>query len=125
MVSPCETTCVGTCLSCALEGTAGTCTPVAEGMDPDRECAGGFCSGSGRCAVGDGGVLLDAAVYTDAGPVDAPMARDAHFEVPDAALPTGRASCSSCSASNGQSQRAMWALGAVGMLMLVKRRRTR
>lgn len=119
----CETTCDGTCLSCALEGTAGTCTAVAEGQDPDGECAGGFCSGSGRCAVGDGGVLLDAAVVVDAGPIDAAMTRDAHFDLPDAAAPVGR---SGCSASAGQTRsNAFWFVGGLGALALVRRRRTR
>lgn len=121
----CETTCDGTCLSCALEGTIGTCTAVADGEDPDLECPGGFCSGSGRCAVADGGVLIDAAVIEDAGPIDAPMTRDAYYEIPDAGLPTGRAGCSGCAAAESESPRAIWMLGALGVLALVKRRRSR
>ena len=123
----CETTCAGTCLSCALEGTLGTCTAVPDGQDPDLECAGGFCSGSGRCAVGDGGMLLDAAVVVDAGPAaprDAPMARDAYFDQPDAAIPAGRAGCS-CATASRESPNGMWFLGAFGILTMLKRRRAR
>jgi hypothetical protein len=125
----CETTCDGTCLSCALRGTEGTCSPVPENTDPDNECPGGFCSGSGRCAVGDGGTLLDAgapdAGSRDAGPVDALVTFDAYFEVPDASLPTTRTGCQGCSAAGGQSDKAMWLLGLLGVVTLVRRRRAR
>jgi hypothetical protein len=57
----CRTACTGTCLSCALAATAGTCAPVASGdADPTGTCqnAGpatcdttGFCDGKGACQL--------------------------------------------------------------------------
>ncbi|HVR02821.1 MAG TPA: hypothetical protein VMT47_11865 [Polyangia bacterium] len=57
----CRTDCTGTCLSCALAATAGTCAPVPSGgTDPTSSCknAGamtcgmtGFCDGKGVCEV--------------------------------------------------------------------------
>ncbi|HVY40151.1 MAG TPA: hypothetical protein VHM31_19560 [Polyangia bacterium] len=57
----CATTCAGKCLSCALPGSPGTCSPVAAGgADPTGQCTDqgaascgttGFCNGSGGCAV--------------------------------------------------------------------------
>ena len=35
----CQTACTATCMSCALAGTAGTCTMVAAGGDPLGQCA--------------------------------------------------------------------------------------
>ncbi|HXU62214.1 MAG TPA: hypothetical protein VN962_10960 [Polyangia bacterium] len=57
----CATACTGSCLSCAVSGKAGTCTPVAAGgADPSGQCLNqgaascgmtGFCNGGGACAV--------------------------------------------------------------------------
>lgn len=52
----CNTSCSGKCESCVVSGHVGTCTPIAEGDDPDVECGGthgicaGACDGSGACA---------------------------------------------------------------------------
>jgi hypothetical protein len=56
----CNTACTGTCLSCALTGTPGTCTPVPAGQTPNpaTQCAAssastcgldGTCNGAGAC----------------------------------------------------------------------------
>ena len=54
----CGTACTGTCRSCALPGSAGTCTAVPDGQDPLGQCADamaatcdtdGFCDGKGGC----------------------------------------------------------------------------
>ena len=61
----CATACTGTCKSCALSGSAGTCTNVPAGQDPLMQCADagamtcgldGTCDGAGACrmyALGD------------------------------------------------------------------------
>ena len=54
----CSTTCNGTCMSCALSGTGGTCSTVPAGQDPLGQCnnqgapscgTDGFCDGTGGC----------------------------------------------------------------------------
>ena len=54
----CATACTGTCASCALAGTMGTCTSVPAGQDPLNQCTDqgvatcgtdGSCNGSGAC----------------------------------------------------------------------------
>ncbi len=57
----CAKACTGTCMSCALASSKGTCSPVAAGApDPAGGCADkgaascattGFCDGSGACAL--------------------------------------------------------------------------
>ena len=57
----CNNACTGTCMSCALTATNGTCTPVAAGADPLNQCAdvastnpcgtNGSCNGAGRLSV--------------------------------------------------------------------------
>jgi hypothetical protein len=71
----CATACTGTCMSCALQGTAGTCAPVAPGgSDPTGTCTDkgaascgttGFCNGSGGCAVYAAGTQCAAPVCVD------------------------------------------------------------
>ena len=45
----CDSACVGTCRSCSIPGSAGTCTLFSTGTDPDSECGGYLCTGSGGC----------------------------------------------------------------------------
>jgi hypothetical protein len=56
----CSTACTATCMSCALVGTAGTCTPVPAGNDPLNQCVNqspatcgtdGACNGAGACRL--------------------------------------------------------------------------
>lgn len=56
----CATSCAGTCQSCALAGSAGTCSAVPAGQDPlaacsDQGAAGcgtnGACDGAGKCQL--------------------------------------------------------------------------
>ena len=54
----CNATCGFFCQSCNLPGTAGTCTPMAAGTDPEDECAGNggsdVCNGGLTCGKGPG-----------------------------------------------------------------------
>ena len=54
----CSTACTGTCASCALAGSLGTCSSVPAGQDPLNQCTDqgvamcgtdGSCNGSGAC----------------------------------------------------------------------------
>ena len=54
----CSTTCTGTCRSCALTASLGTCAAATAGTDPLNQCTmaaastcglDGFCDGSGAC----------------------------------------------------------------------------
>ena len=54
----CDVPCAGTCTSCALSGSAGTCTNVPDGEDPLDQCLpdatstckhDGSCNGAGAC----------------------------------------------------------------------------
>ncbi len=61
----CHTACSGSCLSCAVAGSAGTCRPVSAGArDPAGQCrdqgavtcaSNGFCDGAGGCQLYDAG----------------------------------------------------------------------
>ena len=51
----CASACTGNCMSCAVSGSPGTCTPHPSGIDPDNDClgkdksCGGKCDGNGKC----------------------------------------------------------------------------
>jgi hypothetical protein len=48
----CRTPCAGPCESCAVGGSAGTCTPIPAGQDPQGECpaeAASTCGRAGGC----------------------------------------------------------------------------
>lgn len=59
----CNTECTGHCMACAASKTgssSGLCAPVANGADPENECAGGAaCDGNGTCYSGRGGCRFD------------------------------------------------------------------
>src|SRR5207253_1078867 len=69
----CISACTGSCRSCALAGTAGTCTLVAAGDDPLGQCADsgasscgtdGTCDGGGACRLYASGTTCGAASCT-------------------------------------------------------------
>lgn len=72
----CNTTCAGPCLSCALPGRIGTCSPVASGaVDPRGICVdqgpascgkSGTCDGVGGCALYPQGSVCAASSCTGA-----------------------------------------------------------
>jgi hypothetical protein len=81
----CDTACGSTCEACDLTGSEGTCTPVANGNDPDTECAataqstcganGMGCNGTGACVLWPNGTncsspSCSAGVATTAGTCD-------------------------------------------------------
>ena len=50
----CAGDCTGPCMSCAVAGLEGACSPIPAGVDPDGDCAGedvcgGTCDGAGAC----------------------------------------------------------------------------
>ena len=56
----CDKACAGTCESCSLASSLGTCMPVPDGQDPKNECAAeplsgcgrdGACNGQGACRL--------------------------------------------------------------------------
>jgi len=66
----CNNACQGTCQSCAVIGSVGTCTAVAAGSDPRNDCApdaastcgkDGTCDGAGACRKYVAGTLCKAA----------------------------------------------------------------
>ena len=65
----CASTCSGTCASCALTGTLGTCTNIPAGTDPLNACTDataatcstdGTCDGSGKCRLYAAGTVCAA-----------------------------------------------------------------
>lgn len=55
----CDTACSGTCESCVAVDTGaqdGACAPVLANTDPDNECSGLLCDGTGSCACAPTGV---------------------------------------------------------------------
>ena len=67
----CNNACTGTCMSCALTATKGTCTPIATGTDPLNQCTdvgstnpcgtNGLCNGAGACQFYPAGTTCGAA----------------------------------------------------------------
>ncbi|MFO0710838.1 MAG: MYXO-CTERM sorting domain-containing protein [Sandaracinus sp.] len=52
----CSDACTGTCESCQVPGSIGSCTIVPAMTDPDGECGDfGYCDGTGACAGPDAG----------------------------------------------------------------------
>ena len=71
----CASTCSGTCASCALTGTLGTCTNIPAGTDPLNACTDataatcgtdGTCDGSGKCRLYAAGTVCAAQSCTGA-----------------------------------------------------------
>ena len=69
----CSTACAGTCVSCALSGSAGTCASVPAGQDPLNQCTDqtamtcgtdGSCDGNGACRKYAAGTVCVAASCT-------------------------------------------------------------
>jgi len=69
----CSSSCTGTCRSCALSGTAGTCTFVPVGADPLNQCddngaptcgTDGSCDGAGGCRLYAAGTMCVGASCT-------------------------------------------------------------
>ncbi len=88
----CEGACDGTCVTCALTGSEGTCNPIPAMTDPEDECELS-CDGSGACempemdaGVPDGG--MDGGI-SDAGVDASSDASVSDAEVPDAATDDG------------------------------------
>lgn len=124
----CSDACEGTCESCRVPGTVGTCTIVPAMTDPDGECGPfGFCDGVGACsgpdagpAVPDAGARPDAASPTgnpDAGASDAASAADAGGSGPR--RPEGCA----CRANGTGGAPTWWVCALVGLAWLWVRRR--
>ncbi len=72
----CDKACTGTCMSCALSGSAGTCSPVPAGAapNPTSQCAAtaasgcltdGLCDGTGHCRDWPSGTVCAAASCMD------------------------------------------------------------
>ncbi len=67
----CDTVCNGVCQSCNLEGSPGTCTNVAAGMDPFSECTSPqVCDGAGACGLPDGKPCASAGACANGNCVD-------------------------------------------------------
>ena len=65
----CRSDCAGSCQSCTVEGSVGTCTSVPVGADPRGDCPddglascgrNGFCDGTGACALYPAGAICRA-----------------------------------------------------------------
>lgn len=72
----CGSACSGTCQSCALPASAGTCTPVPAGQDPLSQCddqtaatcgTNGACNGMGACQLYGNATECQAATCTAGG----------------------------------------------------------
>jgi alpha-tubulin suppressor-like RCC1 family protein len=59
----CDGACSGTCSACTAAkkgyGEDGACQAIAIGNDPDAECIGGVCNGSGKCALDAGAACTE------------------------------------------------------------------
>lgn len=55
----CNTSCMGTCRTCAWPSALGICIDVPPGTDPDNECpSAAYCDGAGACASPNGSVCF-------------------------------------------------------------------
>ncbi len=86
----CGTPCTGTCESCNLSGSAGTCTDYDANDDPEHECTGTCrsCNGSGSC-------------YNTA----------AGFDEENECTPSASSSCGTLADCDGAGDCAYWAPG--------------
>jgi MYXO-CTERM domain-containing protein len=126
----CSDACTGTCESCQVPGSVGSCTIVPAMTDPDGECGDfGYCDGMGACAGPDAGPLPpDAGPSPDAAsPTGNPDAGSVDGSTPplDAGTTTPPTS-SGCGCRVGASARlSPWALALLGLVLVVARRRAR
>lgn len=131
----CSDACSGTCESCAVPGSIGSCTIVPAMTDPDGECGPlGYCDGVGGCVGGDAGPR-----EPDAGPApDAatPLGNPDTGASPDATIPPGldagsgvppSASGCGCRAAGSAPSAFGWGMlsSLAGVLALGRRRRAR
>lgn len=129
----CGTACDGTCESCDVAGSEGTCTPHAEGTDPDDECVDPLaCDGASDCQMPmiDGGVDAGGADAgaADAGAADAGMVEfdggDADAGEPEGSLTGGSCGCAVPGADRRGSAGGLALLG-LGLALVIARRRAR
>lgn len=94
----CNDACTGTCESCAVPGSVGSCVIVPAMTDPDGECGpAGYCDGIGGCVGGADADMrqVDAGVGTDG----ATSGIDVGIAAPDAGSTTMASSGCGCRAS--------------------------
>jgi len=112
----CATACTGTCRSCALAGSIGSCVPVPAGVDPLDQCqdsgaAGcgtdGACDGNGACRFYAGSTVCAAAscngnVLTGAATCNGAGTCSTATQTPCAPYTCGNGACgTSCNAGTG------------------------
>jgi MYXO-CTERM domain-containing protein len=125
----CSDACTGTCESCAVPGSIGSCVIVPAMTDPDGECGpAGYCDGVGGCVGGSdaGGPSPDAGAGVDAsGPGLDASGADAGVVGPDAGgTPTPASGCG-CRATGPAHGAPFLVLLGLAMLALRGRRRAR
>jgi Cys-rich repeat protein len=98
----CNSGCAGTCQSCNLLGSAGTCTPISSGQDPQNECAAdpvascgrdGFCNGAGGCRLFPAGTECAAGSCTGSTEVSAGICSGSGMCLAGATLSCGPFAC--------------------------------